>query len=103
MNTFYGFEFNLNDDELSDSIVVSDEKMNAIPKDRYSVGDIPMVVKCTSCNKYMRLEGKVDDNVDVGEFVCDCCGKRIPQRRVFEKIADEIEICIKAWDALPLD
>lgn len=92
MNEFYGFEFELFNDKLSDSIVVSDELINTISEDKYSVGDIPIVVKCTFCNQYMRLNGKIPGKAEIGEFVCERCGNRIPQLHVFKKLSEEVRL-----------
>lgn len=90
MNMFYGFEYDFDGEKLSDSKVVSDEFMHAIPKEKYSVGDVPIVVKCTNCNEHMVLNGREEGVATVGEFVCECCGRHIWQYYVFKKMGEEV-------------
>lgn len=107
MNMFYGFEFEFDGEKLNDPVVVSDEFVHAIPPEKYSVGVVPMVVKCTHCNEYMLLRGREENVAEVGEFVCESCGRRIWQYYVFKKIEKDLkaeeEEEAKAWAALPKD
>lgn len=90
MNEFYGFKFDFDNGNLSDSSTISDVAISTIPHDRYSVGDVPMVVKCAECDEYMVLNDREDGNTMVGEFVCPKCGQSISQFDVFAKMSDEV-------------
>lgn len=89
MNKFYGFRYDYNNGALSDSIVTDEDTMNAIPGDRHSVGDVPIVVRCMECDEYMVLNDKEAGNPLVGEFVCPTCGRSISQYDVFTKMSEE--------------
>lgn len=89
MNYFYGFTYEFSDGKLSDSIVTDEATIKSIPEDRYSVGVIPIVVKCVECGEYMILTNKEDHNSYVGKFVCPVCKRSIDQYDIFLKMSDE--------------
>ncbi len=103
MNMFYGFEFEFDGEKLSGPEVVSDEFIYAIPPEKYSVGVIPIVVKCTHCNEHMLLKGREENVAEVGEFVCESCGRRIWQYYVFKKIGEDVKDREKKWESVPKD
>jgi Zn finger protein HypA/HybF involved in hydrogenase expression len=90
MNEFYGFTYEFDGETVGDSIVTDEATIKAIPEDRYSVGDVPMVVKCLECNEYMVLNDKEPGDALVGEFVCPTCGRSISQFDIFSKMSDEV-------------
>jgi hypothetical protein len=89
MNMFYGFTYEFDGKFVGDAITTDENTIKAIPTDRHSVGDVPIVVKCLECNEYMVLNGKEPGNAVVGEFVCPTCGRSISQYDVFTKMAEE--------------
>lgn len=91
MNRFYGFTYEFSDGKLSDAITTDEETIKSIPEDRYSVGDIPMVVKCVDCGEYMILTDKEHGNPYVGKFVCSTCKRSIDQYDIFLKMSDEVD------------
>ena len=89
MNKFYGFMYEFNGETVGDSIATDEVAIKAIPTDRHSVGDVPIVVRCLECNEYMILKDKEPGNAMVGEFVCPTCGRSISQYDIFTKMGEE--------------
>ncbi len=97
LSTLYSLAFD--GEKLSDFDIDNTALMKTIIPEKYSVGDGVVAVKCVHCNKDMVPRGKLEE----AKLVCEDCGRSISQHQVLKEIEKNVEMAIKAWNALPLD
>lgn len=77
-----GFSFNYtNKNRLSASKIVFKEELDTISPSKFNNDDVPLLVKCKSCNTYM--------DFDEYRWICPCCKTWVREITVYTRLEKE--------------
>ena len=100
-----GIEFDYNNNRLSKSRMIPDDKVKKISKSKTNVSDGTLFVRCKPCGKYMDYGAGFGDGLN-GRWVCPVCGTKVKERTVYAKLSNENEIFFDEYvneDEDPMD